>query len=402
MKVCLLFVLVWWVVYTEASLVLPPSTSNSDKFRRITFTDFFNWFLKKQPQHPTEPTTSTTTTQVDPDIFVIGRRVQDVPRFPIKFNLHSITKSNTTPSSKTTSSATPSSSSEETVISRVVFPGEGRTSSILSHQQTNDDNSTSCVDQQHPALLGLPAIDQDTNSTATCTLSSGQVMHNGTCKRLLAQETCVDGEWLVLVDNDNAECRPRPCPYGQLEYNGECVTPENTNVCGYGKILYVEMTGETYCDCEQGSIYDAFSGNCYARYEQGPCTYGNYLDRTVKSNCTTMECVPNDCEVDGFISGRNDTICYRKMYSGFCESAYHLFHQGNQTVECAAILYRNVFDVATLRTCPEGSLRDHLQQCRRLFHIPSDTSYPSLYGDCSTGFIKDPRGICRRVHNMFG
>ncbi|KAK3875637.1 hypothetical protein Pcinc_019491 [Petrolisthes cinctipes] len=369
---------------------------------RITFTDFFGWLFKKQRQQPTEPTTTNTvptTTRVVPNLFVIGNRVQNVPRVPIVFNLHSITKFNTTPSSTTSSSATPSSSSEA-VISRVVFPGEGRTSSIISHQQTNDDNSTSCVDQQHPALL--TAIDQDTNSTDTCTLSAGQVMHNGTCKRLLAQETCVEGEWLVLAGNDNAECRPRPCPYGQLEYNGECVTPENTNVCGYGKILYVEMTGETYCDCEQGCIYDAFSGNCYARYEQGPCTFGNYLDRTVKSNCTTMECVPNECEVDGFISGRNDKACYRKMYSGFCESAYLLFHQVNQTVECAAMLLRNVFDVATLRTCPEGSLRDHLQQCRRVFHIPSDTSHPSMYGECSFGFLKDPRGICRRVHSILG
>lgn len=312
------------------------------------------------------------------------------------FNLHSAITSRP---SASTAKNTPVTSplSLEADISRVVFPEEGRTSSISAHLKPNYDNSTICQDNH---LILAAAVDQDTISNGNCSLAAGQVMHNDTCKRLLAQATCAEGEWLVLGENDLAECKPRPCPFGQLKYNAECVAPENTTVCSYGKILYVEMTGDTYCDCEPGFKYDPFSGNCYARYEQGPCLFGNYLDLTKESNCTTMECVPNKCEIDGFISGRNDNLCYRKMYSGFCESAYQLFHQVNQTVECGAMIWRSIFDVATLRTCPEGSVRDHRQECRQLFHVPSISSYPSMNGECSIGFIKDPNGICRRVHSI--
>ncbi|KAK3861051.1 hypothetical protein Pcinc_032949 [Petrolisthes cinctipes] len=274
-----------------------------------------------------------------------------------------------------------------------------------------------------------------TTSSSSCLLSSGNVLHEGLCKRLLAQETCAEKEWLVLIDNNNdntrpiAECKPRPCPFGKLEYKGECVNPSDGNICAYGQMLYVEMTGETYCDCEYGFTYDLISGNCYARQEQGQCSFGHYLDLT--EDCT-VACVPNTCLVDGFVGGKNEDhtavnsrtngdhtvansrtnedhtaaansmTCYRKMYYGFCDDAYKIYHQVNGTVECNDIFIRSIFDVVTLRNCPIGSRRDFQDRCRQLYRVPSASTYKSLHGECGVGFKKDPRGTCRKVHSIFG
>ncbi|KAK3861049.1 hypothetical protein Pcinc_032948 [Petrolisthes cinctipes] len=311
---------------------------------------------------------------------------------------------------------------------------------------------------QQPQSQQLPQPQPSTStSSSSCLLSSGNVLHEGLCKRLLARETCAEGEWLVLIDNNNdntrpiAECKPRPCPFGKLEYKGQCVDPSDVNICAYGQMLYVEMTGETYCDCEYGFTYDMFSGNCYARQEQGQCSFGHYLDLT--EDCT-VACVPNKCLVDGFVGGKNEDhtavnsrtngdhtavnsrtngdhtavnsrtngdhtaansgtnedhtaaanskTCYRKMYYGFCDDAFKIYNQVNNTVECNDIFIRPIFDVVTLRNCPIGSRRDFQDRCRQTYRFPSTSTYKSLYGECGIGFKKDPRGACRKVHSIFG
>lgn len=283
--------------------------------------------------------------------------------------------------------------------SRVIYPGDIRTP---TEDNPNPDNSK-CLNLLTSSLFPR-AGDHNAASATKCTLAQGTVMHEGVCKRLLAQEDCVEGEWLVLIEGDSdtnaiAACKKRPCPFGQLEYEGKCVNPSDAeSVCRYGQTLYVEMTGETYCDCEQGFTYDIMSGNCYARHEQGPCSFGHYLD--IGSDCSLV-CVPNECEVNGFIRGKEEEkTCYRKMYYGFCEQTYQIFHAGNNTVECSASLWRSIFDVISLRTCPEGSRRDYNHECKQLFNIPSSTAYPSLYGECGIGFQMDRRGTCRRVHSV--
>ncbi|KAK3864396.1 hypothetical protein Pcinc_029916 [Petrolisthes cinctipes] len=444
----------------------PPSPPSSD----IHFTDNDS-ILPPLPPPPsveepaaeasrTSPTTTTTFTRIikpraASEPFVLGSHTEEKKEMTERPNIVF-----QQPQSQPQHPPQPSSSTLAPPDSSRLFipelPGVG----VVASSNPISNKCQLKSNQSQPQNTGTTAntgISSSGTSFSSCLLSSGNVLHEGLCKRLLAQETCAEKEWLVLIDNSNdntrpiAECKPRPCPFGKLEYKGQCVNPSDGNICAYGQMLYVEMTGETYCDCEYGFTYDLISGNCYARQEQGQCSFGHYLDLT--EDCT-VACVPNKCLVDGFVGGKNEDhtavnsrtngdhtaansgtnedhtavnsrtngdhtaansrtnedhtaaanskTCYRKMYYGFCDDAYKIYHQVNGTVECDVIFVRPIIDVVTLRNCPIGSRMYFQDRCRQPYRFPSTSTYKSLYGECGIGFKKDPRGACRKIHSIFG
>lgn len=279
----------------------------------------------------------------------------------------------------------------------LLFPGNTPPSRV-PQESTNpsDEGSGDFVFPKHITLR--QEVTTDGQVQQPCSLQAGAILVNGTCERLLSKGPCAEGEWLLLRDN-RTECAPRPCPFGQLEYEERCVNASDVSMCDQGQILYVDFTGFTMCDCETDFFYDPWSGNCYAQHEKGPCGFRQYLE---VSDSGSVECVENDCVTDGYIRDSNFSGCFRKMYRGFCEQKFLIFHHNNKTAECFAIDIRNIFDVTTLRACPSGSLRDYLGECREQFRLPSVSSDPMKYGTCPPAYIRDPRGTCRRVHNVLG
>lgn len=236
-------------------------------------------------------------------------------------------------------------------------------------------------------------------SESNCSLQGGSMVINGTCHSFLTLGPCAEGQWLVLRDN-RPLCEPRPCPFGQLKYKEKCVSVSDFSVCKDGQILYVEFSGVAMCDCEPNYIYDVYSGKCFAPQVRGSCNFGEYFQLSASG---APECVPNECVMDGYVKDDVTRKCYRKMYLGYCNKDRMTFYPETNTVDCSfEVDTRNILDVHTLRACPAGSLRDYLNECRQQFIIPTTRSSPSVNGACPAGFVKDPKGICRRVSTLFG
>ncbi|KAG0723816.1 hypothetical protein GWK47_041872 [Chionoecetes opilio] len=82
--------------------------------------------------------------------------------------------------------------------------------------------------------------------TSGCMVSKNlTVSHNETSWKLLTRGQCPEGEWAVMVAECQPACRPQPCPQGELEYEGRCVSPSDPTVCGAGQILYLTLRGTT-------------------------------------------------------------------------------------------------------------------------------------------------------------
>lgn len=225
------------------------------------------------------------------------------------------------------------------------------------------------------------------------------ISYNGTPWKLLTRGQCPEGEWAVMVAECQPGCRPQPCPAGQLEYKGRCVSLSDSTVCGEGQILYVNQRGSTFCDCEQNSFYYPWSGRCYARREQGPCDFGFFLDINQSGD---VECMPNECQVDDFEKDPDSGRCYRKDFVGYCPVNSLEFHHNNQTAGCLLLDIRALFDRPIARSCRSGLRIDHLGECRQEMVVPSITSLPrSLTRGCRAGAIAVGRGPCRRVNNFF-
>ncbi|XP_063613658.1 uncharacterized protein LOC134786883 [Penaeus indicus] len=247
-----------------------------------------------------------------------------------------------------------------------------------------------------PISLGEEVPPRSVRTEGECALSKGMVLFNGSCEQLLARNNCAEDEWLVLLEGV-AQCTPRPCPWGKIPFEEDCVDPLNLSVCDKGQVLYIDFEGNSVCDCDLGFLYDPSNGNCNARHEKGSCPFGEYVDVSASG---MVECVPNPCVSNGYVKGEDG--CYRKMYGGFCEDANLLFHKKNNTAECRKVALHNILDVTELRDCPAGSIRDYLNVCRETFHFSTLSSYPTLYGGCPGGFARDPSGTCRKLSTLFG
>lgn len=238
----------------------------------------------------------------------------------------------------------------------------------------------------------------------SCGLPYGTIIYKNTCQRLLTQGLCVEGQWLVKKDNSDVtgECVPRPCPQGQLQYEGTCVDASDTTVCNKDQMLYVDLTGHVHCDCEPDFFYDPWRGHCFTQHDRGSCNFGEHLEINEGG---AVECVPNPCLMEGYLKENSTGQCYKKMYRGSCEDVDHtlIFHHSNKTAECIVHKTHSIFDLPTLKSCPQGSRRFFGGTCRELFRVPAEITYRTTsYAHCDFGFTKDRRGTCRRTHKLFG
>ncbi|XP_076060394.1 uncharacterized protein LOC143036690 [Oratosquilla oratoria] len=237
------------------------------------------------------------------------------------------------------------------------------------------------------------------NSTE-CDIDIGFVPFNGSCERLLARGSCAAGEWLVY-EGDRFQCQIRPCPWKQVLFDGVCVNVSSFDVCPRGHILYVDLSGEASCDCQHGYVYGPRSGECYAQYTQGPCNLGHYV--VIDPIFGSVKCVPNPCDLDGWLHHEPSNKCYLKLYDGFCNQKALWFNEVNRTVSCKDVLPFNIFHTPKLNSCPPGSLRDFVQKCRAyLPRIPVSSTYPTAkIGACPPGYTRDPLGTCKKVFSLF-
>ena len=235
------------------------------------------------------------------------------------------------------------------------------------------------------------------NYTDNCVLEHRQVLFNGECTTFFHQGTCSDGHWLLLSKESKPYCAIRQCPFDQVFYQDGCVALDAHNVCPHGQILYIDFYGNVECDCEENYIFDASSGNCYTRHEQGHCDYSYYID--LDSNNQTI-CALNPCITDDLVM--HEGTCYEKTYQGYCSPSQVGVHKDTNTADCLFLVPYSIFDVPTQSACPPGSRRDYSRRCRAIYRVPTQVSQSTSRGQCQTGFIKDPRGNCRRVVNLFG
>lgn len=233
--------------------------------------------------------------------------------------------------------------------------------------------------------------------TPDCLLKHGTVNFNGNCEILLSRASCPEDHWLLIDVTGSPYCAKRHCPWGQLNYLEDCVDPRDTEVCPRGQIMYVEYTGLVECDCEPEFMFDDVSGNCYEDHEQGFCDDGFHLEQGPSGN---VSCVPNPCVSDNFVE--QDGVCYEKNYRGYCPQSQVMILPELFTADCQFLVPHSIFQVPNLSACPPGSRRDFFNNCRGIFRVPTQSSFPTLRGDCPTDFVKDPRGTCRRVVNLFG
>ena len=269
----------------------------------------------------------------------------------------------------------------------IVFPGE----------VSGGGESASLLENSVWFPNGMNRNNKPVESISECVHNNLTMNYNGTSWKLLSRGNCPEGEWGVLVAECQPACRPLPCPVGQLEYQGKCVKPADSTVCGKTQILYLNLKGSTYCDCELDHFYYPWKAQCYARRQQGPCDFGYFLD--INQN-DQVECMPNECKADNFEKDPDTGKCYRKNYVGYCPVLSLEFHHNNYTVGCLFLDTRNLFDRAIARSCGAGSRVSHFGTCKQEIVIPSITSQPrSLTSGCRSGAIRVGNGPCRRVNN---
>lgn len=290
--------------------------------------------------------------------------------------------------------------------SRIFFPGEtppaptdGPAVPAPSHHggnQSHGDISSSKMTSVGALLF--PGETHDTipaGDASTCGVGPDlKYTYEGITWTLLSRGQCPVGEWVVMVGECQPECRPLPCPMGQLEHEGRCVNPMDPTVCNGGQILYIDQTGSTFCDCENDHFFYPWDGQCYARQERGPCDFGFYLDLNENGS---VECMPNYCQVDDFIKNPTTEKCVRKDYVGYCPEDRLQFHENGMIVECYLIDIRTIFTRAVTSSCGSGSGRSYFGDCRSEFVVPSVTALPrSLTSGCYAGTLSITGGACRR------
>ncbi|MPC32953.1 hypothetical protein E2C01_026289 [Portunus trituberculatus] len=250
-------------------------------------------------------------------------------------------------------------------------------------------------------LPNLNRATKPTEATGDCVLDETlKISYNGITYTLFQNKPCAEEEWVVMVAECQPECRPRPCPTGQLLYREQCVDPVDPTVCGEGQILYLDQRGNTYCDCEKDHFYYPRSGQCVGRRERGRCDFGFFIDLNENGE---VDCVPNPCQVDSFEMDPDSGRCFRKDFDGYCPPISLQFYHNNLTVGCELIDTRNLFDSPIAKSCPAGSRVGFLGNCRQEVVVPSITSRPrSITGRCRAGTIRSDDGTCRRLNTYIG
>ena len=240
-------------------------------------------------------------------------------------------------------------------------------------------------------------IDLSIRNAEECDVSMGLVSFQGQCERVLARASCGKDEWLVVTE-DKIECKKRSCEWGLIFYKNNCVNLTNFSVCAPGQMLYLDFEGNAECDCEPSFHYMPWTGECIPEHEKGQCNFGEYIE--LSKTTGMVECVRNPCIMDSYVYDEKSKKCYKKLYRGKCDARLHI-DSIDRTAECLSLQGHNIFEVPTLRSCPNGSKRDYLHRCRRSFKIPTQRSSPSFFGRCPHSFTKDKSGNCKKLVSLF-
>merc|ERR1739838_1129078 len=98
-------------------------------------------------------------------------------------------------------------------------------------------------------------------------------------------------------------CHVRKCPWGSLYHEGQCIDPSDESVCGPGQILYVNLSGETECDCMPNYSYHDITDTCFVEHEQGFCNNGFFVERDDRNK---LKCVRNPCSVNRYLVSKTN------------------------------------------------------------------------------------------------
>lgn len=256
-----------------------------------------------------------------------------------------------------------------------------------------------------PSLPKQPSSERQTS----CKIENAFIDYGGVCHTLLTQGPCSRNQWLIINEQEEPTCAQRPCQEGKLYYNGKCVSLSDTSVCGVSEILYVEFTGEVYCDCLPYYVYDVEARKCFAENDQGSCPFGQYLDLDSNDN---LRCIENPCKRDDLIYNPKNNKCYKKVYKGPCkdEKGYQVIYNKDGTANCGSVHNRNIFEVPALTSCPAGSRRDFFGNCQKVLRLNPDSPQAyrvpsqqvSRYSQCPHGLTKYPDGSCRKINDLLG
>ena len=271
-------------------------------------------------------------------------------------------------------------------ISAFIFPTLRPKSSVITESPLNNPTES--------------AFTVDFRNVDNCSLALGMIKYEDKCERLLARSACAEGEWLVLSESEKeAICQKRPCPFGSVFYKNECINLNTFEACPAGQILFVDYKGNAECDCEVNFHYMPWFGECVPEHEKGQCNFGEYIELSKITG--QIECVTNPCVMPGYIMNNKTGSCYKKLYKGICSGSVQ-FTEKERTAECLNFQGNNIFEVPTLRSCPPGSRRDFLKNCRKSFRVPTRHSTSSFFGRCPKGYVKRPRGGCKKLTSLFG
>lgn len=265
---------------------------------------------------------------------------------------------------------------------------------IIMHTSGNPINfpPTNNINQQNNELNTA----LETNG-GSCNVADGRAVYRGVCSLLLARSACLPNHWLVLPQDGTAICQLLDCPLGTLKLGDSCVDPNDEKVCGEGQMLYVNLSGESECDCEPDHYYHHFSGKCYAKHDQGFCQTSFYLEL---NELNELICVANPCHQNGFV--KIGDRCFKKNYEGICPQADVNPILENGTAECMEIIPLTVFRTVIQTVCPSGSKRIYFRQCRSVYRIPTQRKVPKKLGFCPQGFVGGINKNCRHTFSLFG
>ncbi|KAL7639497.1 UNVERIFIED_CONTAM: hypothetical protein RMT77_009998 [Armadillidium vulgare] len=241
-----------------------------------------------------------------------------------------------------------------------------------------------------------------------CKIENALIDYRGKCQALLTQGPCSTNQWLLINKEGEAYCAQRPCQKEKLLYNDRCVSISDSSVCGVSEILYVEFSGDVYCDCLPYYVYDSDARRCFAEHDRGSCPFGEYLDLDSNDN---LRCVENICKRDDLIYNPENKSCYKKIFKGSCkeEKGYKVVYKDkDRTADCGSVNNRNIFEIQALPSCPGGSKKDHFGNCQRVivrqdgpeaYKVP--THQVSRHLQCPHGLTIFPDGSCRKPNERF-
>ncbi|KAL7639496.1 UNVERIFIED_CONTAM: hypothetical protein RMT77_009997 [Armadillidium vulgare] len=247
------------------------------------------------------------------------------------------------------------------------------------------------------------------NLYKTCKFEDALVVYDGKCNLLLRQGPCSVNQWLLINDEDVPYCAPRPCQKGELLYNDNCVNISDASVCGVSEVLYVDFSGEVYCDClPYYYVYDTKARQCFAENDQGSCPNGEVLEIISNNN---LICVKNQCESDKYVYNPSNKRCYKKGYIGSCKEENEdiiVFIEKDQTATCVNTDNRNYLKTRAVKSCPFGSKRQNQNKCPKPFK--KNRNSPRQYSvssqnlskqyPCPPGFTEYPGPSCKKINNL--